>query len=154
MRRSTTVAYLQLLPLLLQNVPQGPLTVLTPSSRLTRTRCARIARALEASEHPDEITSQDAVIEVWNEVKGAIRAARRIDPTGRTNKALHGELDRRLRLLAGRLDTLTREDRRSVVAQVLSLATIGRAAGYAVRPQARDLQRAPSLDGDFGALTS
>jgi hypothetical protein len=128
--------------------------VTATATRLTRTRCARIARALESSEHPDEITSQDAVIEVWNEVKGAIRAARRIDPTGRSNRPLHAELDRRLRLLAGRLDELTREDRRAVVAQVLSLAALGRAAGYAVRPAARDLQRAPSLDGDFGTLTS
>ena len=47
-------------------------------SRLTRTRCARIARALEASENPQELTSQDAVIEVWNEVKAAVRAVRRI----------------------------------------------------------------------------
>ena len=124
------------------------------ASRLTRTRCARIARALEASEHPEEIASQDAVIEVWNDVKGAIRAARRIDPTGRSNRALQAELDRRLRKLAGRLDALTREDRRSVVAQVLALAALGRAAGYAVRPLARDLQRAPSLDGDLGTLTS
>lgn len=127
---------------------------MTTTSRLTRTRCARIARALEASEHPDEIASQDAVIVVWNEVKAAVRAARRIDPTGRSNKSLHAELDRRLRLLAGRLDTLTREDRRSVVAQVLAFAALGRAAGYAVRPQPRDLQRAPSLDGDFGTLAT
>jgi hypothetical protein len=116
---------------------------------LTRTRCARIARALEASEDPQALGTRQAVIAVWNEVKAAARAARRIDPTGRSTRRLHAELERRLRLLAGRLDALTREDRRSVVAQVLALAALGRAAGHAVQPLCRDFVRTPSMGPDL-----
>jgi hypothetical protein len=122
------------------------------TDRLTRTRCARIARALEASEYPQDLGSRAAVIDVWHEVKAAVRAARRLDPSGRSTRRLHGELERRLRMLAARLDVLTREDRQSVVAEVLALAALGHAAGYAVQPLRRDFTRAPSVGDGLGTL--
>lgn len=123
------------------------------TDRLTRTRCARIARALEASEYPQDLCSRAAVIDAWNEVKSAVRAARRLDPSGRSTRRLQSEFERRLRLLAARLDVLTREDRQSVVAEVLALAALGRAAGHAVLPLRRDVPRAPSVGDGLGTVT-
>jgi len=123
------------------------------NSRLTRARRLSIASALSASEHPDDLASADAVSTVWHEVRCAIRAARRIDPAGNGAAPLRAELERRLQRLADRLDELMTEDRRAVVAQVIALAAVGRAAGHPVRAVPGDRQRAPSLGGDLGALS-
>jgi hypothetical protein len=111
------------------------------SASLTRARHNCIARALEASEHPGGITSSDVLAAARNEVNAALSAAQRIDPGGRSNRALRAELERRLWAIACRMEALRAEDRRRVVAQVIALAAIGRAAGRPVLPPARDLRR-------------
>ena len=120
-------------------------------ARLTCARRACIARALELSEHPDRLSGRDAVAAASNEVRAAIAAARRIDPTGFSNALLRAELRRRQRALAARFDLLVTDERRAVVAQVVALAAIGRAAGHPVRPQPRDLQRAAAPEPGDGA---
>jgi hypothetical protein len=117
--------------------------------RLTSFRRAAIARALEASEHPDRLDDRAAVAAAWNEVKAAIAATRRIDPVGRSTTGLRAELARRLRALADRLDALWAADRQHVVAHVLALAALARAAGRPVHPQAAD--RVRDSHGDGGA---
>lgn len=119
------------------------------TSTLTRARRACIARALEASEHPAAMTGIAELAAAWHDVKAACTAAQRIDPDGHGNAALRAELDRRLFCIAARLDALRDEERRRVVALVMALAALGRAAGHAVLPLARDLHRAaPDGSGD------
>lgn len=112
------------------------------ASALTRARRACIARALELSEHPATLDSVDALAAAWHDVKAALTAAQRIDPSGLRNARLRAELERRLLAIATRLDALRDEERRRVVAQVMALVVLGRAAGHAVQPLARDLLRA------------
>lgn len=121
--------------------------------RLTSFRRAAIARALEASEYPDRLDDRAAVAAAWNEVKAAIAAARRIDPSGHSTAGLRAELARRLRALAGRLDALWAKDRQHVVAHVLALAVLARAAGRPVHPQAADRVRDPQVDGGAERLS-
>jgi hypothetical protein len=119
------------------------------TSNLTRARRACIARALEVSEQPAAMTCVDDLAAAWHDVKAACTAAQRIDPGGHANAPLRAELDRRLFAIAARLDALREEERRRVVAQVMALAALGRAAGHAVLPLARDLHRAtPDGSGD------
>jgi hypothetical protein len=119
------------------------------TSTLTRARRACIARALEASEHPAAMTCVAELAAAWHALKAACTAAQRIDPGGHDNAALRAELDRRLFGIAARLDALRDEERRRVVAQLLALVALGRAAGHAVLPLARDLHRAaPHGSGD------
>jgi hypothetical protein len=120
--------------------------------RLTSFRRAAIARALEASEYPDRLQDRAAVAAAWNEVKAAIAAARRIDPSGLATAGLRVELARRLRALADRLDALWARDRQHVVAHVLALAALARAAGCPVHPLAADRVRDPQGDGGAQSL--
>lgn len=119
---------------------------------LTRARRACIARALEVSEHPGAMTCVADLAAAWHDVKAACTAAQRIDPGGHVNAPLRAELDRRLLGIAARLDALRDEERRRVVAQVMALVALGRAAGHAVLPLARDLHRA-APDGSGGAAS-
>lgn len=126
---------------------------MTTDARLTRCRRACIARALEASECPEEIADREALVEVQRELRAALRAARRIDPGGRHNRRLQAALEDRLRRLADRFDALLRQERAAVVAQLLALAALGHAAGYAVSPLARDFPRTPGApDGGLDTL--
>lgn len=109
---------------------------------LTRARRACIARALEASERPASMTCVAELAAAWHLVKAASTAAERIDPGGHANAPLRAELDRRLLAIAAQMDVLRAEDRRRVVAQVMALVVVGRAAGHAVLPLARELHRA------------
>lgn len=119
------------------------------TSTLTRARRACIARALEASEHPASMNCVAELAAAWHDVKAACTAAQRIDPDGHGNAPLRAELDRRLLAIAAQLDALRDDERRRVVAQVLALAVLGRAAGHAVLPLPRDLHRAtPDGRGD------
>ncbi len=121
--------------------------------RLTSFRRAAIARALEASEYPDRLQDRAAVAAAWNEVKAATAAARRIDPSGQSTASLRAELARRLRALADRLDALWVADRQHVVAHVLALAVLARAAGRPVHPQTADLVRDSQVDGGAESLS-
>jgi hypothetical protein len=125
----------------------------TTDVRLTSFRRAAIARALEASEYPDRLEDRAAVAAAWNEVKAAIAAARRIDPSGLATAGLRVELARRLRALADRLDALWARDRQHVVAHVLALAVLARAAGRPVHPQAADRVRDPQGEGGAPSLS-
>jgi hypothetical protein len=120
--------------------------------RLTSFRRAAIARALEASEYPDRLDDRAAVAAAWNEVKAAIAAARRIDPSGHSTAGLRTELARRLRALADRLDVLWAEDRQHVVAHILALAALARAAGRPVHPLTADRVRDSQVDGGAESL--
>jgi hypothetical protein len=119
-------------------------------ARLTAARRASIARALEASEYPARLASRAGLVAAVNEVKAAIAAAQAIDPTGRSTVLLLGELGRRLLSLDRRLRALWTADRRRVVAQVIALAALGRAAGHPVQPDPRDLVRIAAPDPTAG----
>ena len=114
---------------------------MSTDARLTCARRRCIARALEASEHPERLAGRAAVAAALKDVKAALAAARGIDPAGAATVVLRAALERRRVALVDRLDALWIDDRRSVVAQVLALAALGRAAGGPVRPQARDAVR-------------
>jgi hypothetical protein len=66
---------------------------------------------------------------------------------------LRAELARRLRSLADRLDALWAEDRQHVVAHVLALAALARAAGRPVHPLAADRVRDSHSDGGTESLS-
>jgi hypothetical protein len=112
------------------------------TSRLTRLRRARLTRALEASEYPEQLVSQQGVLAVRRLLRAAERTLRYTEGVRFRGSPLQVEIERRLRHLAARYDEIRTIDRRTVVAQVMALGVLGKAAGYAVHPCNRDSTRA------------
>ena len=111
------------------------------TTRLSRLRRARLTRAMEASEYPEQLISQNAVLAVRRLLRAAERSLRHVEGPRFRGSALQVEIERRMQHLAARYDEIREQDRRSVVAQVLALGVLGRAAGYAVHPCDRDFAR-------------
>jgi hypothetical protein len=112
---------------------------------LTRPRRARLAAALEASEHPDEFVSESSVVEAIVALQSAVRALRALDAVAYLRSPLKAAIDLRIARLSARRAKLRALDRQRVVAQVLALAALGRAAGHPVLPCRRDIKRRCAL---------
>jgi hypothetical protein len=123
-------------------------------SRLTRLRRARLTRALEASEYPEQLISQNAVLAVRRLLRAAERSLRHTEGARFRGSALHVEMERRMQQLAARYDEIREQDRRAVVAQLMALGVLGHAAGYAVHPCDRDIARDPNTIRGTGPFES
>jgi hypothetical protein len=123
-------------------------------SRLTRLRRARLTRALEASEYPEQLISQNAVLAVRRLLRAAERSLRHTEGARFRGSALHVEMERRMQQLAARYDEIREQDRRAVVAQMMALGVLGHAAGYAVHPCDRDIARDPNTIRGTGPFES
>ncbi len=124
------------------------------TSRLTRLCRARLTRALEASEYPEQLISQSAVLAVRRLLRAAERSLRHGEGAQFRGSALHVEIERRMQQLACRDEEIRAHDRRAVVAQLMALGVLGHAAGYAVHPCDRDIARAPDTMRGTGPLES
>ncbi len=124
------------------------------TSRTTRLRRVRLTRALEASEYPQQLISQDAVLAVRRLLRAAERSLRHSEGARFCGSALQVEMERRMQHLAARYDEIREQDRRSVVAQIMALGVLGNAAGYTVHPCNRDIARAPNTIRGTGPFES
>lgn len=96
---------------------------------------------MEASEYPEQLISQSAVLAVRRLLRAAERSLRHSEGPRFRGSPLQLEIERRMQHLALRYDEIREQDRRAVVAQMLALGVLGRAAGYAVHPCDRDVLR-------------
>lgn len=124
------------------------------TSRLPRLRRARLTRALEASEYPEQLISQNAVLAVRRLLRAAERSLRQTEGARFCGSALQVEMERRMQHLAARYDEIREQDRRTVVAQMMALGVLGNAAGYAVHPCDRDIAREPNTIRGTGPFES
>jgi hypothetical protein len=122
--------------------------------RLTPLRRARLTRALEASEYPEQLISQNAVLAVRRLLRAAERSLRNSEGSRFRGSALQGEIERRMQHLATRYDEIREQERRSVVAHMMALGVLGHAAGYAVHPCDRDIARDPNTIRGTGPFES
>jgi hypothetical protein len=124
------------------------------NTRLTRLRRARLTRALEASEYPEQLISQNAVLAVRRLLRAAERSLRHSEGARFRGCALQVEIERRMQHLAARYDEIRELDRRAIVAQLMALGVLGHAAGYAVHPCDRDIARDPNTIRGTGPFES
>jgi hypothetical protein len=113
---------------------------------------------MEASEYPEQLISQSAVLAVRRLLRAAERSLRHLEGQKFRGSPLQLEIERRMQHLAARYDEIRVQDRRAVVAQMVALGVLAQAAGYDVHPCDRDVLRDSSavgaVKGGAGPLTS